>query len=289
MVQGLRFKVADIVFSLESDAADCFEDRWGIYENFRVTESPDIVLRVHCGVLPSMIPSRKAFVSGPAWDLCSFSHGWIVSVPPGETENPDCVSIFDHTFTAGDIYVHPRDGQHSSFNSSYPFGQLMLLMINLLNKRRGALFHACAVKEGNRGFLFAGVSGAGKTTTAKLWQHCSNAMVLSDDRIAVRLREDGRFWLFGTPWHGEAKAASPEAVPVEKVFVLNHASLNQAERMTPVSAVSQLLRCVSPAFWDDEGVAFTVEFLSALVREIPVYRLGFVPDGSAVEYVRRLP
>jgi len=46
-----------------------------------------------------------------------------------------------------------------------------------------------------------------------------------------------------------------------------------------------LVRCFPP-LWDAEGMRFTLDFCAHLVGEVPCYELGFVPDGSVVDFVR---
>ena len=99
----------------------------------------------------------------------------------------------------------------------------------LLAQGRGVLLHASAVKVGGKGILFSGTSGAGKSTMASLWDGLENTTVLSDDRVIVR-EHSGQLWAYGTPWHGSARISSPEAVPLDRIFVLHHASTMRRHR-----------------------------------------------------------
>ena len=44
------------------------------------------------------------------------------------------------------------------------------------------------------------------------YNHVPGVTILSDDRIAVRMK-NGQPWLYGTPWHGDAGLASPASSP----------------------------------------------------------------------------
>jgi hypothetical protein len=156
-------------------------------------------------------------------------------------------------------------------------------MVCLLAQGRGLMAHACGIDDGGRGYLFAGNSGHGKTTTAWLWR--DQATILNDDRIVLRWRE-GRFWMYGTPWHGDYTGVSPRGVPLEKIFFLRHAGQNQARRVEGVTAASMLLTRCFPPLWDAAGMEFTLEFCAQLAGKVPCYELGFLPAEGAVEYVR---
>ena len=110
---------------------------------------------------------------------------------------------------------------------------------------------------------------------------------MSDERVAVRV-QNGRYWLYGTPWHSTAQVSSAASTPLGAIFILQHAPQNQARRLAPPEAVALLLVRAYLPFWDPAGMAFTLEFLDELCHSLPVYELGFVPDASVVDYVRCL-
>ena len=133
-------------------------------------------------------------------------------------------------------------------SAGYPLDEL--LFISLLGQGRGVEIHGCGVVlNGSDGLLFAGQSGAGKSTIARLCLAEPGAVVLSDDRVILREEPDG-IWMYGTPWHGEEPLASPNACaprrdsfsppsPAER----GRASLANRQRGAPVcnllSAVSR--------------------------------------------------
>ena len=114
-------------------------------------------------------------------------------------------------------------------------------MTNLLGTGLGVMLHSCGVIYQGSGLVFAGVGGAGKSTTARLWQQQSGARVVNDDRVIIR-RTGGQFRLYGTPWHGEGGMALAEDAPLKRIFILKHANFQ------PDSSRSHLLR-PSTACW----------------------------------------
>jgi hypothetical protein len=160
-------------------------------------------------------------------------------------------------------------------------------MIGLLCKGRGVLLHACGVAHDGQGLVFAGTSGAGKSTLARLWADQKDVEVLSDDRVIVR-EQGGRFMVYGTPFHGDARLASPEGVPLERIYLIDHAPKNRLAPLDPLDAASRLLVRSFPTFWDAEGMAFTTGLLGKLAQRVPCHELGFAPDGRIVDFVRCL-
>jgi hypothetical protein len=209
---------------------------------------------------------------------------------------PNRVAIVNQSFSNVEVYYYPQGDpppEKSPFSSPgpisfHPFSGCLdeLLMINFLARGRGVIFHACGVVDEGRGLMFVGVSGAGKSTFAELWRQ-RQVTLLSDDRIIVR-RPEGQFRMYGTPWHGVAYICSPESAPLERIYFIEKAPRNYVKELSPVEVATRLLVRCFPPFYDGEGLAFTLEFLSRIAEEIPCSELGFVPDVSAIDFVRGL-
>jgi hypothetical protein len=110
---------------------------------------------------------------------------------------------------------------------------------------------------------------------------------LSDDRVILRKREN-RFFIYGTPWHGEARFVSPMSVFLNEIFILQHSDSNQLKILGPIETTSSLITRSFPTFWNAKGMEFAIEFLMELNRLVPCYELGFRPGPDVVDYVRCL-
>src|SRR3954464_14964565 len=120
---------------------------------------------------------------------------------------------FNHDMSYGHVLLNREclDLELAWNPLEYPLDEL--LMMNRLALGRGAELHSCGVSVAGQGYLFAGHSGAGKSTTAKLWVENRRGTILSDDRIIIR-RVGSSFEMHGTPWHGEAGLAQKSSVPL---------------------------------------------------------------------------
>lgn len=195
---------------------------------------------------------------------------------------PYKVATFDEHFTRGTILM--REDVAGVNPLEYPLDEV--IVANLLARGRGVELHSCGVidKRG-RGHLFVGVSGAGKTTTARLWEH-EAASIVSDDRVIVRER-DGGFAMFGTPWHGEAELSLPVSAPLAGVYLLVQSDRNALLPLSHAAAIAKLFRCSFPLFHDARALDFTLEFLQRIVARVPVRELYFTRDRSAIDLVLR--
>jgi hypothetical protein len=169
----------------------------------------------------------------------------------------------------------------------YPLDEL-LIMHRLTQEKAIELHGSGIVRADGIGNLFVGHSGAGKSTTTRLWTERESVEVLSDDRIIVRrdISSPTRMRIYGTPWHGEAMYASPNSAPLARIFVLEHGYGNVVTPLTPGQAVAELFARSFVPFHRHEYVDSALVFLEELANAVPVYRYAFEPDQRAVEKIR---
>lgn len=229
--------------------------------------------------------TRLLFDSDSVWRLYREPMGYRIECRSDAFgDGPYKTAIFDETFTRGTIFMRPGVAHLNPLD--YPLDEVLLA--NLLGRGRGVELHSCGVIDPHgRGHLFVGVSGAGKTTTARLWEGAASGIV-SDDRVIVRevVKDDrSAMWMFGTPWHGEAELSMPEGVPLAGVYLLVQSEANALRALDPAEAVARLFRCAFPLFYDGDALDFTLSFLARLVASVPVRELQFIRDRSVVDLV----
>jgi len=196
-----------------------------------------------------------------------------------------CLRI-DESFRAGEMVLSRKALRPYGAVCPLEYPADELLITNYLACHGlGVEVHGCGIIDRETGgHLFLGHSGAGKSTTTRLWQSLRHAEILSDDRIILRLH-DGELWMYGTPWHGEAALASPNKAKLNRIFILRHGDENRVSAMSASHAVGQLFARSFPPFHSAAGLERTVEFLHAVVEAVPCYEFRFLPDVGAIQTV----
>src|SRR5512135_227984 len=109
------------------------------------------------------------------------------------------------TIKRGDFRVSwsPRRGDGRIRQAASPFATdsaLRIIHSLVLAAEGGFLLHAASAIRNGKAFLFAGVSGAGKTTISSL---APPDVVLLSDEISYIRREGNSYRAYGTPFTGE--------------------------------------------------------------------------------------
>jgi hypothetical protein len=153
----------------------------------------------------------------------------------------------------------------------------------LLARKGGFLLHASSAIRNGRAFLFSGVSGAGKTTMARLAP--PDAALLTDE-ISYVLRRESSYVAVGTPFYGElARPGENLEAPIDALYLLAKGPKNKIEPIEGAAAVRGLLENILFFARDPESVKMVFDSACEFVNRVPVRRLTFVPDASVWELI----
>jgi hypothetical protein len=153
----------------------------------------------------------------------------------------------------------------------------------LLAGKGGFLAHASSAIRNGRAFLFSGVSGAGKTTMARL---APPDVALLTDEISYVTRQGDRYFAVGTPFYGElARVGENLRAPIECVYLLAKGPENKIEPIEGADAVRGLMGNILFFARDPEFVKLVFDAALDFVNRVPVRRLTFVPDARVWEMI----
>jgi hypothetical protein len=157
-------------------------------------------------------------------------------------------------------------------------------MMIFLASRQGAIIHSAGWCLDGGGFVFAGKSGAGKSTISNLIDQAGTGLILSDDRIVVR-KIDDQFFIYGTPWPGESGIAVNQSAPLKGILFLKQGNENRIADLKSSDAMSYLFPVMSIPWHDRENVSHMMDFCESLLSIIPMYELTFCADETAADFV----
>lgn len=232
-------------------------------------------------------PGEPRFDSGALWRVFSQSDGLTFDfVSDFLGCDPYKRLIVDQTFSAAWLLLNNKllAPYTPVFPLEYPTDELLITNY-LASRRLGIEVHGCGlIDSASGGQLFLGHSGAGKSTTTRIWQSLRNPFILSDDRIILRL-DAGNLRMYGTPWHGEAAFAAQGNATLKRIFILQHGAENHIRLLPKAHAVGEVFARSFPPFHSAGGLDSALEFINRALDLVPCYEFQFVPDHSAVNAV----
>ena len=178
-----------------------------------------------------------------------------------------------------------RTGRIRQSANPYSIDAVLRIVHTLVLARQGGfLMHSASAIRNGKAFLFAGVSGAGKTTISRLAP--PDATLLTDEISYVRKLGDG-YIAFGTPFTGElAKIGENVSAPIAALYLLAKGPENRIDPVAPGEAARSVLANMLFFAEDEELVQSTFHSAFEFVSRVPVSRLTFVPDTRVWEMIR---
>lgn len=192
------------------------------------------------------------------------------------------------TFERGDFRAEfdpaVRRGHIRQSASPYAIDSVLRIVHTLLLAGTGGfLLHAASGMRNGRALLFAGQSGAGKTTIASL---APNDVTLFSDEVSYVRRLPEGYRSYGTPFTGElAKPGANRSAPVGALYLLVKGGANRIEPVGPAEAVRRLLENILFFARESSPVVQLLQTACEFVSQVPVYRLTFLPDARVWEMI----
>jgi hypothetical protein len=195
-------------------------------------------------------------------------------------------------FRRGDFDAtwNPRTGHGRIAQCPNPYSIDTVLRIThslVLAEQGGFLLHAASAIRNQNAFLFAGVSGAGKTTMSRLAP--PDATVLTDEISYVRrsAASSNNYVAFGTPFAGElARIGANTSAPLKALYLLVQGPENRFQPIAKIDAARAIMRHVLFFAEEKDLVAKVFDSVLDFVSRVHVAQLVFTPDARAWELIQ---
>jgi len=187
------------------------------------------------------------------------------------------IALVNSDFTHWKIYSE-KNLDNELVPLLYPLGPIIMQYMTINSD--AIMIHASCVFDGKKGRIFAGFSGAGKSTMAKIWAE-EGYQIINDDRLLIR-RQGDVFFVYNTPMY---YADSPKRVPLNSIFLIHQSPVNDIKKISGALAVSKTLAfCIQNNF-DSTIIMNNLKFMSDICAKTPVYALGVVPNKKIIDFI----
>ncbi|MBM9605783.1 hypothetical protein [Desulfopila inferna] len=176
----------------------------------------------------------------------------------------------------GNLYPFPEPFEGSPW--------VLFVLWGWLSLNGGALLHGSLSFIDGHTVLFLGNSGTGKTTLSRIVAE-SGFSCLTEENPFVKIHESTP-WAYATPWPGAFGRKAPLSGPIKAIFFLRHSSKNELQKCTPQGAAARLLKNVRFFNWLPITIPPAIDLINEIIRIVPIYDFGFVPEKSAINTIR---
>ena len=203
----------------------------------------------------------------------------------------------DFTEATGPIVsVSPEDIEWDGISQEElktdPFKEYTYILLpvseRLLAFRR-CIFHGAAFRWRDKAYIFAGPSGAGKTTQYINWcrLYPNEVSIINGDKCILEWKVDGSFWVHPSPWRGSECYGRNQSAQLAGIIYLEKDEKDQIRRMYPSEAVTLLYQQFFKLEETRESICNLFRMEEALLHHVPVWKLSNKGGSDAVSLTRR--
>jgi hypothetical protein len=152
----------------------------------------------------------------------------------------------------------------------------------LVHHNWGLLVHSSCAVENGVAHLFAGQSGAGKSTVARLSKPRN---LLSDEAAILKISKDS-ITIFDSPFRSELKPLKLQnAYPLKSIQLLNQALQNERISLNKADALIKLIDKIFYWPYCSGETGRIIKLLKLLVKQVPIYELHFQKNNTFWELI----
>ena len=283
-IGGLAFKVEGLAFS----------EVPGNYQPFVVEKADELLFtlrvceqvgewKVESGEW-ELVHEDRSEADMPRLEIYQNAGGWLIQMSMTR-DSEVCASLKTDThFANAELVIN---SQHAAVRDFAINNATMLLFAFTALKYKTLELHASVVVRDERGYLFLGKSGTGKSTHSRMWLGAfDDAWLLNDDNPVVRIEEDG-VWVYGSPWSGKTPCYKNARARVGAFVRLYQAPENSITKARPSKAYVEVYGSCSGLKFMESVRDELYNVISEVMKTVNVYELNCLPNVDAARLCAR--
>ena len=213
------------------------------------------------------------------WNVCTIPNGYkIIAFDSYQSDTIQQIAFIYPNSKSWIIYTE-LDSDKTALPLSYPMGPL--IMYYLTTVQNAIMIHSSGIVDGEKGRLFSGFSGVGKSTMAGIWQQNGN-IAINDDRLMLTISDD-KIFMHNTPMFYDDK---PKMHQLNAIYLLKQTKEHTIRRLSDAEAISRLLAFCIQHSYDKTFLEHHLKMVFDIYNLIPIYELGFKLNSDVIDFIR---
>lgn len=202
---------------------------------------------------------------------------YLITIKSTQSDAPNGSLLFNADFKDARLQLFGSEAlQACTLNRA-----IMIFYLLAVAEQATMIVHASVIKSDDKGYLFMGKSGIGKSTHNALWcTHIPHSELINDDKPIVRII-DGAPFVFGSPWSGKTPCYRNIELPIGGFIRLKQAKENKIRKLNPIESYASLMSSGSGMPWEKELADAKDRILQRIIITTPCWVLECLPDKAA--------
>ena len=160
---------------------------------------------------------------------------------------------------------------------------IMAIEIALI-KHYSIYMHASFIKYKNKGILFTGPSGIGKSTQASLWENFEGAEIINGDKVIINVKDE--ITGYGSFCCGSSNIIKNEKANINAICFLKQSKQNKIRKLSIKEAFIKLYPRFLVLSWSEEYLKIATDIIMDILQKVDIYEFECRKDESAVNYLK---
>jgi hypothetical protein len=279
------YKIADLVVQIN------MSENY-IHPNFSDfscnTTHPDIEWTIKTGPMPNYIQNNPTTEIGNI-TLCKLSDKTILHLPDMICYDIQMIVFSDNyrkaVFYLPHGYPNDKDIKEQNLEREHIFAFFREAFFCACLSFNGFSVHSASIIYNDKGYLFSGCSGTGKSTHTNMWKELFQVEILDGDVTIVRTL-DHKAFIYGLPWCGTSNLYQNTRVALGGIIFLEQYSSNKIYQPTILESFERLLARSFTPMWFQELIETRIKLTEFIVESIPIYILLCLPNPESVYLIK---
>lgn len=228
-----------------------------------------------------VVTNRKLIASTLFWKMWDYSPNYRIDFINNESLLT-CRVITNSDFSVNRIMILDSIIQKTVFLPS----DVHALLMNgyLCYHDFGLLLHGSMVQYKQKGIVFSGVSGSGKSTISSLVAKHMNLPIVTDDRVLIRFKK--RVECFSTPYDWKIERCKNIKTDLGCIVYVKHGlNTNAIHALSREEKFNYLFTTNLLPFYIPGGLIKTYKAFSFVIDSIPIFEYSFIPNEESVDHL----